>query len=226
MKRQIVRTNNASKPHLSKPFFNTTGEGGFFAQPKRNEGSFFLIQPKLTIGQPGDKYEQEADAMADKVINMKSMVGHNMPAVQAKCEACEEEGLQAKLKVQNEEGPLQTKPSIMRQPDGSFSASPGLTARLHQERGNGNPLPASMNAFMSARFNADFSHVKIHTSSTAVQMNQDIAARAFTYGSDIYFNQGEYRPGHAGGKHLLAHELTHVLQQQGKPIGPIEGPHL
>ena len=68
---------------------------------------------------------------------------------------------------------------------------------------------------MSNAFNSDFSDVNIHTSPVAQQMNHELGAQAFTYGKDIYFNQGKYSPESRSGKHLLAHELTHTLQQKG-----------
>ncbi|AUP79057.1 eCIS core domain-containing protein [Flavivirga eckloniae] len=69
--------------------------------------------------------------------------------------------------------------------------------------------------FMESRFGSDFSDVKIHTGSEAVQMSRELNAQAFTVGNDIYFNQGKYSPNSDTGKHLLAHELTHTIQQRG-----------
>jgi hypothetical protein len=66
---------------------------------------------------------------------------------------------------------------------------------------------------MESGFGSDFGNVRIHTDSTAVQMNQELGAHAFTNGSDIYFNQGKYQPNSKDGQHLLAHELTHTVQQ-------------
>ena len=68
---------------------------------------------------------------------------------------------------------------------------------------------------MENRFGADLSAVKIHTSGESTQMNESLNAQAFTVGSDIYFNEGKYRPHSTEGKQLLAHELTHVMQQTG-----------
>jgi hypothetical protein len=68
---------------------------------------------------------------------------------------------------------------------------------------------------MSSRFGTDFGEVKIHTDGQAAQLSRDLNARAFTAGKDIYFNEGQYQPGSSSGNHLLAHELTHTLQQGG-----------
>jgi len=234
----------------SSPFFKGSGTGFFGAEKQNN--SFFgpaTIQPKLTIGQPNDKYEQEADSMADRVISMESTINNrqanNAPFVQTKCAACdaeemlqtkidiqkqeelEEESLQTKPDIQKqeelEEEPLQTKPILMKSSNGNGIASPGLTAKLNQSRGGGSPLSDSSSSFMSSAFGTNFSNVRIHTGSEAVQMNKELRARAFTHGADIYFNKGQYNPGTPEGKHLLAHELTHIIQQQNNDkVGTIQ----
>lgn len=93
-----------------------------------------------------------------------------------------------------------------------FTAS-SLSERIETAAGAGQPLPAEMLGDMNASFGADFSNVHIHTGANAIQMNKELGAQAFTHGSDIYFNSGKYNPGSSAGKHLLAHELTHVVQQ-------------
>ena len=99
--------------------------------------------------------------------------------------------------------------------NGGSVTSAHLPSRLNQSSGNGNPLPKATNDKMSLAFGNDFSKVKIHTGNQAIQMSGDLGAKAFTYGSDIYFNKGQYAPETPVGKKLLAHELTHVVQQQG-----------
>ncbi len=84
---------------------------------------------------------------------------------------------------------------------------------IDRSRGGGQALDATMHRQMSSAFNADFSGVRIHTSTEADSMNRNLSAKAFTTGKDIYFRQGEYNPGSSGGRELLAHELTHVVQQ-------------
>ncbi|MEJ2212092.1 MAG: DUF4157 domain-containing protein, partial [Anaerolineae bacterium] len=68
---------------------------------------------------------------------------------------------------------------------------------------------------MEPRFGADFGGVRVHTGGDAVQLTQHVQAQAFTHGQDVYFGAGKYNPGTDAGKHLLAHELTHVVQQTG-----------
>jgi len=98
---------------------------------------------------------------------------------------------------------------------GSFDAGEDVEARLSQSKGGGSPLPDPVRAFMEPRFGVDFSHVRVHTGSHAVQMNRDVAAQAFTHGADIYYGAGS-SPTNLD---LTAHELTHVVQQTGgKPL--------
>lgn len=84
---------------------------------------------------------------------------------------------------------------------------------LESSKGKGNPLPDDTRSFMESRFNADFAGVRIHTDESSVQMNKEVHAQAFTHGNDIYFNSGKYSPSSSEGKTLLAHELTHTIQQ-------------
>jgi hypothetical protein len=73
---------------------------------------------------------------------------------------------------------------------------------------------------MEPVFGADFSQVRVHTDTQANTLNRTLSARAFTTGRDIFFRQGEYRPGSSTGQELIAHELTHVVQQGGAGVQP------
>jgi len=89
---------------------------------------------------------------------------------------------------------------------------------LSASKGTGSTMPDNTRTFMQSRFNADFSNVHVHTNSRAEQMSSQINAQAFTHGNDIYFNKGKYSPDTASGKSLLAHELTHTIQQGASPV--------
>jgi len=362
-KAKISSTTTRLQKKGNKPFFAKNGGESFFSKSDDTSQSFFnspTIQTKLTIGQPNDKYEQEADAMADKVVQRlatpevltkkdtavqtKPLAATITPLVQTKCAACdEEEKLQKKeeedlvqespLEIQrkpifesNAEMPdddkniqrkcseceeeqslqkkeeeedlvqkssldLQTKPIFERNeplPDenniqrqcadceedenlqkkeeeedlvqkssldlqtrpifesntltsddeynvqrkcaecgeedkkiiqsknknnSSQTALPAIESNLSSSKGNGSPLTESTRTQMESSFGADFSNVRTHNDSTAVQMSKDLNAQAFTHGNDIYFNSGKYDSDSNSGKHLLAHELTHVVQQ-------------
>ena len=98
-------------------------------------------------------------------------------------------------------------------------ASPAWADELDISKSGGKPLPEATKSDMETVFGADFSSVSVHTGEPAAQLSREINARAFTHGSDIYFNKGEYQPGTSTGKHLLAHELTHTVQQ-GRTVRP------
>ena len=120
--------------------------------------------------------------------------------IQRKCANCEAE----------EQGSVQRSSSG----DAGATAAPSsFTSKLSSTRGGGAPLPEDTRTEMEGAFGADFSSVRIHTGSNAADMSQSIEAKAFTHGSDIYFNDGAYNPQSTDGKHLIAHELTHTVQQ-------------
>ena len=179
---------------------------------RNNESNYsfsgFPIQTKLTIGSTNDKYEREADAMADRIMRMpmesasRQPLSSSSPTIQTKCAACE-----------HEEDKIQRKPLMMKSEGGTPVATQALGAQLNSTKGSGSPLPSGTNSFMGQSFGTDFSHVRVHSGSSAIQMNQGLNARAFTHGSDVYFNSGQYQPGSSEGKRLLGHELTHVVQQ-------------
>ncbi len=109
----------------------------------------------------------------------------------------------------------------MKSNDGG-AASPKLSSRIEGSSGKGNKLPRKTLFEMNRSFNADFSNVKIHTDTEAIGMNRELQAQAFTHGSDIYFNAGKFNTDTADGKRLLAHELTHVIQQGHAEGGNIQ----
>ncbi|MEF8811423.1 MAG: DUF4157 domain-containing protein, partial [Bacteroidales bacterium] len=84
---------------------------------------------------------------------------------------------------------------------------------LNKSKGEGSPLPSDVQSSMETSMGADFSGVRVHTDQQAGEMSQSINAQAFTHEQDIYFNEGKYSPSTSSGKHLLAHELTHTIQQ-------------
>jgi len=183
---------------------------------KKDKNPFFraqTIQKKLSIGTSNDPYEAEAEAMADKVVSMidsqVSATQYTGALVQRKCENCKEDILQKKS-LASEITPL-----VQRKSQGAEagSASQALTQQINSNRGNGQNMDKGTQNYMESRFGVDFSGVKIHTDAQAVQMNRDLSSKAFTVGNDIYFNEGQYNTKSNSGKHLLAHELTHVVQQ-------------
>jgi Domain of unknown function (DUF4157) len=225
-------------------------ESPFFDHASEQGEPFFTpslgIQTKLTVGQPNDKYEQEADSVADKVVQRlaKSETTTEAPrsnistasigAIQPKCATCEEEKLQRKEElgedlpeiqkmttfasdgddIQRKCAACEAEEQIQKKDSGENSPpSEGLGEALSSSKGGGSPLPDTTRSSMESAMGADFSNVRIHTGSNAVQMSQDLNAHAFTHGNDVYFNEGKYDTGSSGGQHLLAHELVHTVQQ-------------
>lgn len=94
-----------------------------------------------------------------------------------------------------------------------------VTSQINSARGGGQTLDSSVASQMSESMGHDFSDVKVHTDAGADTLNRQLSAKAFTTGSDIFFQQGAYQPSSSDGQHLLAHELTHVVQQSGSTPG-------
>ncbi len=164
-----------------------------------------LIQAKLTVGEPNDVYEQEADRMAAAVVS-QIHAPQNVSTGQSASVQRQAAG--------NEEEELRRKPIIQCKSDvGGMAVSSEIESSIQQARGSGQPLSDSIRTPMEQAFGADFSGVRVHTDAPSHQLNQSIQAKAFTTGQDIFFRQGEYSPGSRGGQELLAHELTHVVQQ-------------
>jgi hypothetical protein len=160
-----------------------------------------LVQAKLTVNAPGDKYEQEADRVAEEVMAT--------PAAQ-----------RAELEDADEEEDEGETPEVMtrRHPSpaagGAFEAGETFEQQLQTARDQGEPLPPALRQDFETKFGADFSRVRIHTDARADQLNRSIQAVAFATGRDLFFRREAYNPNSYDGQKLIAHELTHVLQQQ------------
>jgi Domain of unknown function (DUF4157) len=211
---------SARKAGGLQPFFGSGNS--FFSNPP--------IQAKLTVNEPGDRYEQEADSVADKVVQKmqgpvsagsennnsnQSAFQHGISYLQRKCAACsgENEELQKKELPDKEDEKLQRKETG----NTPFAAPPPIESQLNTNKGSGSAIAQPVQQTMGNAIGADFSNVKIHTDSNAVQMSKELNAQAFTHGNDIYFNEGKYNPESKDGQHLLAHELTHTIQQNANP---------
>jgi len=201
---------------------------------KKNNNPFFKkVQAKLKTRTSKDKYEVEADKMADKVVNKtteKGSVQKKEEEVQAKPLATaitpliQKKEKMEEVQTKNEEETVQAKQEEEVQ---KMEEEEAVQAKLASGRSNqpinnqlkkgtgGVTMEAKTKNEMEAGFGADFSNVKIHTDTNAEQMSSNISAQAFTHGNDIYFNKGKYDPNSKKGKHLLAHELTHTIQQKG-----------
>jgi hypothetical protein len=163
------------------------------------------LQPKLQVGSVDDPLEQEADAVADQVMRMPK--DH---FIHRKCAECEKEEEKKLHRKPSDESSI---PFIQTKSEGNPTVHGSIANAITSSKGNGSPLDGDTQSFMSSRFGSDFHHVRIHTDNEAIQLSKDLNAKAFTVGSDIYFNEGQYQPNTAEGNKLMAHELTHVVQQ-------------
>ncbi|PXF58917.1 MAG: hypothetical protein C4B59_12570 [Candidatus Methanogaster sp.] len=178
-----------------------------------------LVQTKLTVGQPNDRYEQEADRVADAVMRMPEL------------------GVQRQVEPEEEEEALRTKPLaaqitplIQRQVESEDEEEeeliqaeytggqtpqlgPNMEAQINALRSGGQPLDPTTRAFMEPRFSHDFSRVRVHTDSKAAESAHAVNAHAYTVVRNIVFGTGHYSPRTSEEQKLLAHELAHVVQQ-------------
>lgn len=161
------------------------------------------VQTKLRLGNPNDLLEQEADRVADAVMQGAHGGGAaelaDTPSIQRACTNCPD--------ISEEEEKLVL----------PKAAAGGLSLRGAVEplASGGQPLPRSTRTFFESRLGCDFSPVRVHADTNSALAAAKLNARAFTHGTDIAFGQGEYAPETDSGRHLLAHELTHVVQQGG-----------
>lgn len=214
----------------------TYGNQAVLRMMGRSQPTAAPIQMKLTVNQPGDEYEQEADQIADQVMRMPK------PKIQRLCPECKEELQRQPMaeEKKKEEETLQMKPLaesitplIQRQTNSpeeekkkeeeilqtipasgeAVTVSPTLQSQITALQGGGQPLPESERHFFELRFETDFSQVRVHADGQAAKVARAVNARAFTLGRNVVFGAGQYQPQLTEGQRLLAHELTHVVQQ-------------
>ena len=179
-----------------------------------------VIQAKLKIGHRNDIYEQEADRVAEQVMSMPE------PRLQRQAEEEEEEEeliqtkpladqitplvqRQVEPEKEEEEEALQTKGNS----SNTAAGTPGIESSINSLKGGGQPLPKSVRSYFEPRFGTYFNQVRVHNNARAANIAKSINAKAFTTGKDVVFGVGQYSPETDSGKRLLAHELTHVVQQ-------------
>ena len=165
---------------------------------QKEEGA---LQARLRLGGRGDRFEREADSVAD------SIVGGGQPGMLSRMQADRPQREAVTGSV----------------PSGAAGSPPcaALAGAAASVRSGGRPLPASERAYFEPRFGRSFGHVRIHTDPAAGLAARSIGARAFTLGADIAFAPGEFSPDSQSGRHLIAHELTHTLQQGAGPAATV-----
>jgi uncharacterized protein DUF4157 len=205
-------------------------------------GSHDVLQAKLTVTPAGDQYEQEADRVAQQVVQGTGTESAQRAGEEDELQmkrdtvqrAEEEDELQMKrdtVQRAEEEDELQMKRDVVQRedeggeleeeevqmkrddPGDGFDVEGDLEQTIQSQRGGGQALPGQAKGFFENGFGHDFSDVRVHADKDSDALNQSLSARAFTVGSDIFFRSGEYDPSGQAGKELIAHELTHVVQQ-------------
>lgn len=168
------------------------------------------IQPKLTINQPGDPYEQEADRIAERVVRAPAVTRDQDP-LNAKTAL----SVQARSKGEPE-AEAHENPSRGNVPDVSGAGSEGAPPIVQEAlSAPGQPLDSHTQKFFESRFQNDFDQVQVHSDGRSAESARAMQAQAYTAGRDIVFGPGQYAPATDKGKRLIAHELAHVLQQRG-----------
>lgn len=263
-------TSTTATQAAHQPFFAKAGGGDFFAP------AIPAVQMKMTVNKPGDKFEQEADKMADKVMRMPAPAAppkeeklqrktddklqkkteeklqrsamppekiqkkevekiQKAPATEEKIQKKEVEKIQkapaTEEKIQKApatEEKIQKAPvaeeKIQKAPAAeeklqrkSSSGTPAVNSNtqsaIQNKTAGGQPLSSDVRSYMEPRFGADFSNVRVHSDAESAGLSNQLSARAFTYQNHVFFSRDQYQPGTSEGKQLLAHELTHTIQQ-------------
>lgn len=178
-------------------FFGPSRSAGFFSPVLRKARSPVEVQTKLSVSKPADPLEKQADRAADQVMRMPDQPQRTTtspvtqpPTVQrAVAERVQRFGL------------------------GAPSAAANVKESIQQASTGGQTLSSEVTTFMQPRLGADVSNVRVHTDEGAASLNNHLSARAFTYGNHVFFGRNQYQPGSAEGRHLIAHELSHTIQQ-------------
>jgi len=178
------------KPRDMRAFRERESEG-----PGAASGSTAGVQAKLEVSSPDDPAEREAERVAEQVVQMNT--GPDQPQSQKESKTV-----------------ISPSASVSASSSGEMSEDVESTVRSGIQ-GGGKPLPADTKAELESKMGTDFSGVSVHTGPAADEAARSINAKAYTMGSNIAFASGQYNPGSTDGKQLLAHELTHVTQQQG-----------
>jgi len=202
-----VLSSAAPSPHDVSFFQTTIGNRSLYRVFKAG-----ILQPKLKISQPDDIYEQEADRIAHHVTSLRDSAIQEKPTRPLKTDPpCRYEGLEHN-NISDPIMPFSRRTSSTL----ATESTDGIAARIESFKGSGNPLSESVRAYFEPRFGKDLSDVRVHTNTKAAESARAINARAFTIGNNIVFEERQYAPETNDGRQLLAHELTHTIQQDAR----------
>ncbi|MGB4850375.1 MAG: DUF4157 domain-containing protein [Saprospiraceae bacterium] len=222
--KSTVTSSTTSTPAVAdRPFFEKADGGNFFGPV--NKTSTPSVQMKLTVNQPGDKFEQEADQMANRVLqeptplvkNDKMLPASSGSKIQKK--ALNEEKVQkAEMKDDKVQKAEMKDDKVQKKESGGTNGMSAQTqSAIQNKTTGGQPLSNDARSYMEPRLGADFSNVRVHSDTDSAGLSNQLSARAFTYQNHVFFSRDQYQPGTSEGKQLLAHELTHTIQQGHSP---------
>ncbi|MEP7229794.1 MAG: DUF4157 domain-containing protein [Ginsengibacter sp.] len=180
-------------------------------EPKKEEEK---VQKKGEPKKEEEKVQKKGEPKKEEEkVQKKDEPKKEEEKVQKKDEPKKEEEKVQKMDEPKKEEEEKKSTAVQRKPEGNTSTTPQVTDQIRQTAGKGDQLPAKALQEMSTGFGIDFSSIRIHNDTEAVNMSNQLEAQAFTHGTDIYFNEGKFDPDSSSGKLLLAHELTHTIQQ-------------
>jgi len=197
----------------SHPFVGLQGAIGNQAVQRYISGH--LLQTKLTVGSPTDAYEQEADQVAARIASPRTPAAEGPCACGGACPKCSGSSGPERIRLKTVPGASSQNHSV---------APPSVHDAL---RSPGQPLDPPTRKEMEPRFGHDFSKVRVHSDRKAHESARQLNASAYTVGNDIVFDAGRFSPASQAGRSLLAHELTHVVQQHSESRvqrAPSDGP--
>src|SRR5271157_335234 len=176
-----------------------------------------LIQTKLTVNEPGDAFEREADRVADAVMRMPAPPTANATA--SLRESTSPNKVQRACSCGGSCKDCQEKAAVVQRVPSGYAAGVGAAPPIVHEvlRSSARPLDAATRSFMEPRFGADFSRVRVHTDAKAAESAKAVNALAYTVGSDVVFGTGQFTSASDAGRRILSHELVHVVQQGAAP---------
>lgn len=184
-------TSHSSSVTRAASFFRAAHSPGFFAPVTRRAGSDSAIQTKLSVSRPADSLEREADRTADRILRVPA------PHVQRALGPAAGAGTS----------------QILRRGGGTPAVPVDTQSEIQRSTTGGQALPSDVRSFMESRLGADLGDVRVHADESAHSLSNHLSASAFTYRNHLFFGRGQYQPATDAGRHLLAHELTHTVQQ-------------
>ncbi len=185
------------------------------------EDAVTLALTRPLHGYGGPEWEREVRrAVADQAVGLAYLARKREERLRRQAAEAAEGGTSLMMAPTSAAGVLQAQAEVGRE---GGALSPALSGRIGAKRGGGQPLEATVRQGMEGVFGVDFSPVRVHADPEADALNRGVAAIAFTVGSDVFFRAGFYQLHSAAGQHLLAHELTHVVQQRAGSLGTSGG---